>query len=551
MRRLLLAPFLALACLGAPVIPRPASVEAGKGALVLSGAVPVSAEGAALPEARALRGLLKAAAGLDCVEGPVPGRPGVRLVLDPAVEAGEGYDLTVGDEVEIRARTPQGLFYGGVTLGQMAFQGAGRGGTALPRMRIRDYPRFSWRGMHLDVSRHFYPVATIKAFLDALALHKMNVFHWHLSDDHGWRLEIKSWPRLAEFAAWREPKDADHVLYDRDRSQDPARRTYGGFYTQEEAREVVAYAAERHILVVPEIEMPAHSMAVLDAYPDLACSGRPYVPPADLRAETEFTDPFCAGNPRTFQFVSDVLREVAAIFPSPWIHVGGDEARKAPWLACPKCRALMAAQGLKDGEALQSWFMRRVEGILASLGRKSVCWDEVLEGGLPASTRIMVWRDWLGDRPLAASLAQGHETIATPANPLYFSSEPEGGAGEDAQVARLKRLLAFDPAPERLGPRAKTLMLGAEGCIWTEHIHSGKEVLQTLLPALCPLAEALWSGPGPWPDFAHRLDAHFPFLDRMGVDYRVLPPLDQGSCGNVGSREGGYLFAWPSRPGGE
>jgi hexosaminidase len=508
-----------------PLIPRPAKAEFRKGALKLAAPLTVacaSSDPALADAAAALCSAVAADLGVSPTRSGDPVRARFLLALKPGIRGAESYQLDISPrQVRLTSATSAGLFYGLQTLRQLLFQA--RDSRALPCLRILDQPRFPWRGMHLDVSRHFFPAPVIKRYLDVLALHKMNVFHWHLTDDHGWRIEIKRYPKLTEFGAWREPKDGNEWLYDPHRSMDPAKRTYGGFYTQEEVREIVRYAAALHIRVIPEIEMPAHSMAALDAYPELSCSGKPFVPPAVVNADTEFTDPFCAGNEATFEFLEGVLAEVMALFPDSDLHLGADEARKTAWKACPKCQARMRELGLKDEEALQGWFMRRMAGFLTRHQKRAIGWDEMAQGGLPEGALMMHWRSWLGDSGIVQAIRGGHEVVRTSIADLYFQPKDDLKPSESAGPGlpeHLKKILGFQPIPAALTKTEAKGIIGLEGCIWTESIPTEQEVWRALLPSLCALSEAAWTGPSKPASFERRLPGHQRYLQANGVKAR-------------------------------
>jgi len=514
-----------------PLIPYPTRLERQAGTLSLQGPITI----ACATRERSLKdssALLCAAVASDLGVAATPtarvAQATVVLALDPRVHGAESYELHITPrQARITAATPAGLFYGVQTLRQLLFQA--RETRTLPCLRIADAPRFSWRGMHLDVSRHFFPVPFLKRYLDALALHKVNVFHWHLTDDHGWRLEIKRYSRLTSIGAWREPKDGNDWLYDPDRSLDPAKRTYGGFYTQDEVREIVRYAAARHIRVIPEIEMPAHAMAAMEAYPELACTGKPFVAPKVVNEATEFTDPYCAGNEAVFTFLEGVLTEVMALFPDRDIHLGADEARKTTWKACPKCQARLRALGLKDEEALQGWFMQRMAGFVTRQGKRPIGWDEMAQGGLPEGAVMMHWRSWLGDAGVVQAVRGGHDVVRTSIGGLYFrpldTLKPAEIAGPGLPEY-LQRILRYQPVPAGLSPAEARRILGLEGCIWTEDVATEAQAMQTLLPALAPLAEVGWSGAGTTnaTPFESRLRPHLRFLKACGFDPAELPP---------------------------
>jgi hexosaminidase len=508
------------------LIPQPTRFENRAGVLTLRGPITVACT-SRCPEAQAAAELLCSAVSTDLGEPASRTRYQARATFVLSIRPGTGVDESYRLDVEphqarLAAATSAGLFYGVQTLRQLLFQA--RDLKELTCLSIQDRPRFPWRGMHLDVSRHFFPVAFIKRYLDVLALHKLNVFHWHLTDDHGWRLEIKRYPRLTSVGAWREPKDGNEWIYAPERSMDPAKRTYGGFYTQDEVRDVVRYAAARHIRVIPEIDVPGHSMAALDAYPELSCTGRPFLPPKVVNEQTEFTDPFCAGNEATFTFLEGVLTEVMTLFPDRDIHLGADEVRKSSWKACPKCQARLHALGLKDEEALQGWFMQRLARFLATHHRRAVGWDEMAQGGLPKGSMMMHWRTWLGTAAVIQAVRLGHDVVRTSMDDLYFSpsdaSKPSGASGADLPK-RLTRILRFQPVPAELSRAEARHIKGVEGCIWTETIATEAGVMRALLPSLCALSELAWSEPPEAASFGVRLPEFKRFLRVQGV---ALPP---------------------------
>ena len=311
---------------------------------------------------------------------------------------------------------------------------------------------------------------------------------------------------------------------------DPAKRTYGGFYAQDDVREVVRYATARHIRVIPEIDLPAHSMAALDAYPELSCSGRPFVPPKVVNEQTEFTDPFCAGNEATFTFLEGVLTEVMTLFPDRDIHLGADEVRKTSWKACPKCQARLHGLGLKDEEALQGWFMQRLARFLATHHRRAVGWDEMAQGGLPKGSMMMHWRSWLGDAAVIEAVRAGHDVVRTSMDDLYFSpletSKP-GVAAREGLPAQLTRILHYQPVPAALSKAEARHIKGVEGCIWTEDVATESRAMKTLLPALAPLAEVAWGGAGSRDPviFERHLRPHLRFLEACGLEHAPLPEI--------------------------
>ncbi|HNM28087.1 MAG TPA: family 20 glycosylhydrolase, partial [Saprospiraceae bacterium] len=334
-----------------------------------------------------------------------------------------------------------------------------------PCCTIADAPRFAYRGLHLDVGRHFFPVEYIKRYIDLMAFHKVNVFHWHLTDDQGWRIEIKKYPKLNTVAVCR---DSTLIGHNADQPRRFDGKPYCGFYTQEEIKEVVAYARERFITIVPEIEMPGHALAALSAYPELGCTGGPYKAAGSWGV---FEDVFCAGNDETFRFVEEVLAEVCALFPGPYVHVGGDECPKTRWKNCPKCQARMKAEGLKDEHELQSYFIRRAENILAAHGKKLIGWDEILEGGLAPSATVMSWRGTEGG---IAAAREHHDVIMTPTSNCYLDyyqsknvdNEPLAIGG----YLPIEQVYAYEPVPDELTPEETRYILGVQANVWTEYI---------------------------------------------------------------------------------
>jgi hexosaminidase len=449
---------------------------------------------------------------------------GVYLELDTTLNGlgSEGYNLIVYPKrIEIKAGTPAGVFYGIQSLLQLiAINYNGSNNLiGIPALKITDKPRFSWRGMHLDVSRHFEDKEFIKKYLDILAAYKINVFHWHLTDDQGWRIEIDKYPLLTEIGAWRVDRTGDPWDYDQQITNYTSKKLYGGFYTKEDIREIVDYASNLHITIVPEIEMPGHSQAAMTAYPQLSCSGKPYHRPSGL--VFEFTDPYCAGNDSTFVFLEDVLTEVMELFPSEYIHIGGDEAKKTPWTKCPKCRALMKKEGIKNVEELQSYFVRKIEKFLNDKGRNLIGWDEILEGGLAPKAAVMSWR---GEEGGIAAASMGHNVVMTPWKYMYFNAyqdSVEAKSNRDDYILDLAEVYNYDPVPGMLEDDQKKYIMGVQACLWSENIQTPDQVEHHTLPRLCALSEVAWTSPErkDWNDFSKRMDNNYRYLDRMGVKY--------------------------------
>ncbi len=382
----------------------------------------------------------------------------------------------------------------------------------LPCLSIADQPRFPWRGMHLDVCRHFFPVEFVKRYIDLLARYKMNTFHWHLTEDQGWRIEIKKYPKLTEVGAWRSGGQVGP--YSR-REYDSI--PYGGFYTQAQIKEVVAYAAARHVTVVPEIEMPGHAMAALAAYPALGCIGGPY---EVQKGWGVFDDVFCAGNDSVFAMLEGVLTEVMELFPGQYLHIGGDECPKERWKACAKCQARMKAHGLKDEHELQSYFIQRIEQFVNSKGRKIIGWDEILEGGLAPNAAVMSWRGTEGG---VAAAKSGHYAVMSPGSHCYFDHYQGDPANEPLAIGgytTLQKVYSYEPIPAELKPEEAKYILGAQGNVWTEYILTPDHVEYMAVPRMLALAEVLWTPKAKRDeaDFIRRLENEFPKLEAMKVN---------------------------------
>ncbi len=416
----------------------------------------------------------------------------------------------MADRITVAAPTEEGLYRGSRTLVQLLEQSRASG--SLPCLTITDHPRFPWRGMHMDPCRHFWSVAFVKKYIDLLARYKMNSFHWHLTDDQGWRIEIKKHPRLTEVGAWR--KGSQIGPYSR-REYDSV--PYGGFYTQDEIREVVAYAAARHINVVPEIEMPGHALAALAAYPHLGCTGGPY---EVERGWGVFEDVFCAGNDTVFSMLEDVLTEVIGLFPGPYIHIGGDECPKDKWKTCAKCQARKKAHGLKDEHELQSYFIQRIEKFVNAQGRKIIGWDEILEGGLAPNAAVMSWQGIEGGIAAARS---GHYAVMSPGSHCYFDHYQGDPANEPLAIGGftpLQKVYAYEPIPAELKPEEHQYILGAQANLWTEYILTPEHIEYMAAPRLLALAEVLWTPKENRNevDFIQRLEQEFPRLEALNVN---------------------------------
>ena len=516
------------------VVPVPTKVTARPGSFTLTAATKISAPAPLRGVAERFRHELAAATGLPLPLGAGGSR--IALVLDTKLAKAlgeEGYRLKVGAAgVEVRAAAPAGVFYGLQTFRQLlpaaAFRRAPGSAEATvwraPGVEIEDRPRFSWRGSHLDVARHFQPKEFIFKHLDLMAVHKLNIFHWHLTEDQGWRLEIKKYPKLTQVGAWRK----DSALGPPPQKDAAGNRAWrfkgkghGGFYTQDDAREVVRYAADRFITVVPEIEMPGHAKAAIAAYPELGNTGK------QIEVETRwgvFKEIFNAED-RTLKFLQDVLEEVLAIFPSKFIHIGGDEVPKDEWKASAGAQARMKKEGLKDEEQLQSWFVKQMGSWLNSRGRRLVGWEEILQGGLAPGATVMAWQSI---EPAIQAAKLGHDAIMAPTKWTYLDylqstdpKEPVGIGGNNP----LEKVYSFEVIPEALPPEQEKHILGGQAQIWTEYMPNPKHVEYMAWPRLSALAEAVWSQREArnFEDFKRRLQsAHLERLRNLDVTFRPL-----------------------------
>jgi hexosaminidase len=436
----------------------------------------------------------------------------------------ESYTLTVGPKgVVIEGGDRAGVFYGVQTLRKSIPAGAKGCKLLLPQAVVRDAPRFGYRGMHLDAARHFFTVDSVKRYVDMLALHNINRFHWHLTDDQGWRIEIDRYPKLAEIGAWRRETLIGHytdqpVRYDNTR--------YGGHYTKEEMRDVVCYAAERFITVVPEVELPGHALAALSAYPELGCTGGPYEAATTWGV---FDEIFCAGNQKTIKFLEDVLDEVTEIFPSRYIHIGGDEAPKMRWAACPRCQAKIRELGIKGTEQhtaenqLQSWVVARMAAHLATKGRAVIGWDEILEGGLSGDATVMSWRGTEGGVE-AAKL--GHDAVMTPVSHCYFDYyQAEDHSAEPVAIGGylpLEKVYGYEPMSVELTAERRSRIIGVQANLWTEYISTYRHVEYMALPRMAALCEVQWriGDTKDYADFLARLPRMLAVYDAMEYNYR-------------------------------
>ncbi len=432
----------------------------------------------------------------------------------------EGYQLTINPtSLMLAANSKAGLLYGVQSVLQLLPAVRTNEVLEIPCMQVTDYPRFKWRGMHLDVSRHFFGPDVIKAYIDLMATYKMNVFHWHLVDDGGWRIEIKKYPLLTKVGAWRVDKN-NLPWGQRPQAKAGEQATYGGYYTQEQIKEIIAYAAEKNITIVPEIEMPGHVASAIAAYPELSCSQIPQLPLTGGNYNN-ISSNYCAGNDNVYQFLQNVLTEVIDLFPSAYIHIGGDEVDKGPWKKCARCQAKIKANGLKNEEELQSYFIKQIEKMVIAKKRKIIGWDEILEGGLAPDAAVMSWR---GEAGGVEAAKMHHEVIMSPGNPCYFDNYQAGPEGEPLAIGgmnTLKSVYDYEPIPKELNSSEAKYVLGAQGNVWTEYISTAAHLEYMILPRMLALSEVLWSPKSTlnWNNFNNKLKNHTKGFDQKGIHY--------------------------------
>jgi hexosaminidase len=456
---------------------------------------------------------------------------GIRFVFHEGRLAYTGWYWLKADAgvVEVSSGSDAGLFYGAVSLWQLltAQPSDASSATYIAAGTLTDWPRYSWRGLMLDSARHYQPPEFVKKLIDAMALHKLNTLHWHLTDDQGWRIEIKKYPRLTEVGAWRVPP-GPAAAADIDPATGKPRR-YGGYYTQEQIRDIVAYAAQRHITVVPEIDMPGHMQAAIAAYPELGTGDKPAVS-ADWGVHTYLLNV----DESTFTFIEDVLDEVVALFPSPYIHVGGDEAAKDRWQASRRVQARRRQLELADDTALQAWFVARLEKMLETHSRKLIGWDEILEGGqLPASASVMSWR---GSKGAIEAARAGHNVVLSPSPDLYLDNLQSDAADEPSgrpYLVTLEKLYGFEPTPAELDAKQARHVLGAQANVWVEHMRTTARVEHAVFPRIAALAEVNWSPRErrDWPGFLARLPAQFARYRALDIGYAESAFLPRAALG--------------------
>lgn len=505
-----------------PLIPYPTTLVAGSGSFVITKNTAIVSENHKFDnEASQLSALLAQYLPKALKRTATSG--GNRIVLRSA-QTGfpEGYQLSItAKEIVLSANDPAGMFRAVETIRQLlptSERSLVTGGSlSLPSVQITDHPAYAWRGMHLDVSRHFFSLDYLRKFIDLLALYKFNKLHLHLTDDQGWRIEIKKYPKLTEEGAWREFNNQDSACMVKAKDNpdfviDPkhiihknGKTLYGGFYTQDEMKSIVAYATKRHIDIIPEIDMPGHMMAAINSYPFLTANG-------ENKWGKTFTTPICPCKETTFEFAQNVFSEIMDIFPSKYIHVGGDEVDRSSWESAPLCKAFMAEHQLKTSAALQSYFINRMEKFFNSKGRKLIGWDEILEDGISPTAMVMYWRSWVPNAPLKAA-KNGNMVIMSPGNPLYFDNIPDKNS--------VYNVYNFNPIPANLNAQEAKFVVGAQANTWAEMIPTENRADYMIFPRMTALAERLWSNRNDYSGYLTRLDKHYPRLDALGVHYRL------------------------------
>jgi hexosaminidase len=511
---LVAAPLLANAAPGPTVhiIPQPVSVKENTGNFVLSPDIRIITEGDSLTQIAGWIGEKMHITGNK-------GKQRIILHIGVSVANREGYSLSVTPSlIRISAATPVGIFYGAQTLFQMlptSLTLYDNSVPSIPCVEITDYPRFGWRGLMLDVSRHFFTKQEVEKYIDEMVRYKFNTLHLHLSDDQGWRLEIKGLPALTQHGAWRVARTGRWGEFLPPLADEPT--PYGGFYTQDDMREIIRYAAERYVTILPEFDIPAHSLALISSYPNLSCTQLPYPVNPGSRGPVRQDNALCVGNDSVYAILDKIFTEVAALFPNPYIHIGGDEAYKGFWAACPKCNKRMQDEHLKNVDELQSYFVKRIEKILQSKGKRLIGWDEILEGGLAPEATVMSWRGMSGG---VAAAKMGHKVVMTPWDFCYldlYQGEPSAEPPTYG-MCRLKDSYTYDPVPDSVDEH---LILGGQGNLWSESVPNFRHAEYMTWPRGLALAEVYWSPKSArnWDDFTRRMEEEFVRMDQDGIKY--------------------------------
>ena len=498
------------------LIPQPVTVTEKPGQFVFDSRVSVAPGDASLDEtAKWFSSRIAAMTGITLQQGR-GGKKQLILQLgmkDRNVLGKEGYTLAITpSSIRISANDPAGIFYGMQTVLQLL---PASGSASIPCAEITDYPRFGWRGLMLDVSRHFFTKEEVEKYIDEMVRYKYNILHLHLSDDQGWRIEIKSLPQLTQKGAWRVRRVGRWGELLPALANEPT--TEGGFYTQEDMKEIIRYAQQRSVTILPEIDVPAHSLAMIASYPNLSCTQLQYSVNAGFRSPTRDDNALCIGNDSVFEVLDKIFTELAALFPFEYIHIGGDEAYKGFWATCPKCQRRMTDEHLGNVEELQSYFVKRIEKILKGKGKKLIGWDEILEGGLAPEATVMSWRGMKGGITAAR---MNHQVVMTPWDFCYLdlyqgeiNAEPPTYG-----MCRLKDSYTYDPVPDSVDEK---LILGGQGNLWTESVPTFRQVEYMTWPRALALAEVYWSPKAArnWDDFAGRMEAEFTRLDAADIKY--------------------------------
>ena len=518
------------------IIPKPVLLETLNGQFLLDASTKISGTVELVNEGEYLAGLVGLKYDISDSEGG-----DIILKLDESIEEEEGYTLTVSyDKIVVAGKTSTGVFYGIQTLRQLmpiAIESSENlAEITIPAVTIKDSPRFGYRGMHLDVARHFYPVDFVKKYIDLIAMHKMNTLHWHLTEDQGWRIEIKKYPKLTEVGAFRNGTIIGHHP-----GEGNTEEQYGGFYTQEEVKDIVKYASDRHVTVIPEIELPGHSSAAIASYPNLSCFPEE---PTEIFADQGskkgkeiqaagtpklvyeswgvVDDVYCAGKEETFKFLEDVLAEVIPLFPAKYVHIGGDECPKGNWKRCANCQKRMKEEGLNDAHELQSYFIQRMEKFINSKGKSIIGWDEILEGGLAPNATVMSWRGTEGGITAAQ---QKHDVIMTPNHSCYFDHyQTEDAKNEPLAIGgktTVEAVYSYNPMPKELGPEFQKYILGAQANVWSEYMPTTDYVEYMILPRMSALSEVVWTSQESreWGDFKDRLQTLAERFEVLGLNY--------------------------------
>ncbi|RLD77421.1 MAG: beta-N-acetylglucosaminidase, partial [Bacteroidetes bacterium] len=506
-----------------PIIPKPLHLKVLKGFFTITDKTKIISSKELLGTANYLSGLLsKSLDGkIKIIDDKLSSANNISLIIDKDISGDEEYNLLIeNNKIIISGKTAQGIFYGIQTLRQMLPSSIESGQIKLAKIqinnvKINDKPRFKYRGMLLDVGRHLFSVDFIKKYIDLIAMHKMNVLHWHLTEDQGWRIEIKKHPKLIEIGAYR---DETIIGKQTKTNQNYDGKPYGGYYSQEEIKEIVAYAQERFVDIIPEIEMPGHSLAALASYPELGCENKNY------KVATRwgvFKDVYCPSE-KTFKFLEDVIDEVVELFPGKYIHVGGDECPKDTWKESKLAQDLIKKKGLKNEEELQSYFITRMEKYINSKGKQIIGWAEILEGGLAPNAAVMSWR---GESGGIEAAEQNHYVVMTPGSHCYFDyyqskkkdKEPLAIGG----YIPVKKVYSYNPIPKGLNKDKTKYILGAQGNLWTEYISTPEQVEYMVLPRMSALSEVLWTPEENknWKDFKNRMDIFRKRYDALGLNY--------------------------------